>query len=66
LGYNTYIHGNVARKLPVQLFQTSKYVMLFSFTKLENRWVGQVLSGSLWPVGKGRRIRKEYRRVNMM
>jgi hypothetical protein len=51
LGYNTYKHGNITRKLTVwlPLLQTSKNVFssffFFSSTKLENRRVEQVLEG---------------------
>jgi hypothetical protein len=40
-GYNTHIHGNITRKLPVELSKTK----MPSFSKAKNRKLKQVLCG---------------------
>jgi hypothetical protein len=37
LGYNTYIHGNVTRKLLVELSLTNKKVIFFFFYKIRGQ-----------------------------
>jgi hypothetical protein len=50
LGYSTYIHGNVAMKLPVELSQTNKNVFLFSKNGEQEGKTGPV-----WGVGSSGR-----------
>jgi hypothetical protein len=54
LYYSTYVHGNITRKLLVELSKANKNVILV-FTKMENKRAEQVLSGELVPVGRVRR-----------
>jgi hypothetical protein len=61
LGYNTYIHGNVTRKLCITILNKQKYL----FSKMEDRKVKPVLSGG-GTSGSGEDIRKWWRRVNMV
>jgi hypothetical protein len=50
LGYNTQIHGNITRKLPVELSKTK----MPCFSKAKNRELKQVLCGGWYKWERGR------------
>jgi hypothetical protein len=72
--YDTYIHGNITRKLPVKLPLSQAKMScfcflfsLFSLTKPENRRAEQVLpSGEGWHQWEEGGVGKRGRRVNIV
>jgi hypothetical protein len=61
LGYNTYIHGNVTKKLPVQLPETHKNEILFLLQNGEQEGrTGLIRGEELVPVVGGWRKSHYY------